>query len=177
MNIEISGKNFEVTEGIREAVANSLTPLEKYFANKEIDAKVVVKTYKVGQKIEVSLVINHGNVIRQEVMAEDLYAAIAQVGKKLDKQIKKMNSRLKINKKHGEEIIPFLVEYDNGAESHKTITRRKTIDNKPMSEDEAILQFEISGHDFYIFNDYLDGDITKVLYKRKDGEYGVIELV
>lgn len=177
MNIEISGKNFEVTEGIREAVANSLTPLEKYFHNKEIDAKVVVKTYKVGQKIEVSLVINHGNVIRQEVMAEDLYAAIGTSGKKLEKQIKKMNSRLKDNKKHGEEIIPFLVEHDHEIQDHKAITRRKTIDNKPMTEAEAILQFEISGHDFYVFNDYSDGDITKILYNRKDGEYGVIVLL
>lgn len=176
MNITISGKNFEVTEGIRDAIENSLTPLEKYFNNKEIDANVVVKTYHVGQKIEVSLIINHGHTIRQEVMHEDLYAAIGMVGKKLDKQIKKLHSRVRVNKKHTHEIIPFLVEEIDGGKNHKSITRRKTIDNKPMTEDEAILQFEISGHDFYIFEDFQNGDLKKVLYKRKDGEYGIIEL-
>lgn len=175
MNVKISGKNFAITEGIKEAVNNSLTPLEKYFDNKEIDAKVVVKTYNVGQKVEVSLIVDSGNIIRQEVMHEDLYAAIDLVGKKLDKQIKKINSRLKINKKHGIEITNFLINHDDETKN-ETIIRRKQIENKPMTEDEAILQFEISGHDFFIFEDYTAADMVKVLYKRKDGEYGIIEL-
>ncbi len=175
MRFEITGKNIEVTEGIRQAVYSSLEGLEKYFANKDLDAKVVVRTYPVGQKIEVTLVVDGGQTIRQEVQHEDLYAAIDVVGKKLEKQIRRMKERVTSTTRRKESVVDLFAEFDSKEEKLQKVTRRKELSNKPMTEEEAILQFELSGHDFYVFEDF-EVELTKILYKRKDGEYGVIEL-
>ncbi len=175
MRFEIIGKNIEVTEGIREAVYGSLESLENYFTSQDIDAKVLVRTYSVGQKVEVTLVIDGGQTIRQEVQHEDLYAAIDMVGKKLEKQIRRMKERVNTSKKHSKAVAEVFAEFDTKAEKLQKVTRRKELSNKPMTEEEAILQFELSGHDFYVFEDF-EVEMVKILYKRKDGEYGVIEL-
>ncbi len=175
MRFEIIGKNIEVTEGIREAAYEALTGLEKYFASQEIDAKVLVRTYPVGQKVEVTLVIDGGQTIRQEVQHEDLYAAIDIAGKKLEKQIRKLKGRVTSSKRQAAGLAELLADFDSKDEPLQQITRRKELSNKPMTEEEAILQFELSGHDFYVFDDF-EVDMVKILYKRKDGEYGIIEL-
>ena len=175
MKLELVGKNIEVTEGIKLAVENALGELEKYFTNKDVSAHVVVKTYPVGSKAEFNIKIDANHTIRQEVMHDDLYAAISLAGKKIDKQIKKLNSRVKEHAKDKAEIIKYFTSAAEQDNEPKKIIRRKELDNKPMSEAEALLQFEISGHDFFVFEDFKD-DITKIIYKRKDNEYGIIEL-
>ena len=176
MKVEIIGKNIEVTEGITVAINESLHPVEKYFVNKDLKAKVIVRTYPIGQKVEMSLTIDPSHTIRQEVTHEDLYAAIDLAGKKLESQIRRFKDRIATNKKKSEHLNAFFnVNEFESEKITKKITRRKTLDNKPMTEEEALLQFELTSHDFFVFDDY-EQDMIKILYKRKDGEYGVIEL-
>ncbi len=172
---EITGKNIEVTDAIHNAIIESLDNLDAYFADRDIIAKVVVRTYKVGQKIEVTFLVDHSVVARQEMTHDNLYAAIDLVGKKLEKQIRRINDRIASHKKRNESVAKAFNITEDKKEDTKTVSRRKTIVNKPMDEEEAILQFEIFGHDFFIFEDS-KVETTKVLYKRKDGEYGIIEL-
>ncbi len=175
MRLDIVGKNIEVTEGIKFAIENSVNELDKYFEHKEISTKVVVKTYPVGSKVEISVFIDANHTLRQEVLHEDLYAAIDLAGKKLEKQIRKFNDRLKHSKKGKEDISVFLSEEVGEAKEPVKVIRRKVLENKPMSEEEALLQFEITGHDFFVFEDY-EVEMNKVIYKRKDGAYGIIEI-
>ncbi len=177
MRYEIIGKNIEVTEGIRTAATDSLGDLEKYFNDKDVTARVVVRTYPVGQKVEVTLIPTKGHAIRQEVIHENLYAAIDMAGKKLENQIRKLKERVTSSKKRKKSFGEVYVENEIGQHKEKLreVTRRKKLENKPMTEEEAILQFEMSGHDFYVFEDF-EVEITKIIYKRKDGQYGIIEL-
>lgn len=176
MKIQIIGKNIEVTEGISNAIHNSLEVLERYFNNKELEAKVIVRTYPIGQKVEVNLFIDAGHSIRQEVTHEDLYAAIDMTGKKLERQIRRFKDRIAMDKKKSDSLNKLLVlEQFNEPKEVRKVTRRKQLENKPMTESEALLQFELSGHDFYVFDDF-ENDIVKILYKRKDKNYGIIEL-
>ncbi len=172
---EITGKNIEVTEAMHASIVQALDKLDVYFTDRDITAKVVVRTYKVGQKIEVTFLVEHNVVARQEVTHENLYAAIDLVGKKLEKQIRRINDRLASHKKRNESVAIAFAEHKQDKEAVKAVSRRKTLVNKPMDEEEAVLQFEIFGHDFFIFED-AQSENTKVLYKRKDGEYGIIEL-
>ncbi len=172
---EIIGKNIDVTEAMHSAIIESLDKLDVYFSDREITAKVVVRTYNVGQKIEVTFLVDHSVVARQEMTHDNLYAAIDLVGKKLEKQIRRINDRIASHKKRNESVAQAFSKTEESKEVRKQVFRRKTLVNKPMDEEEAILQFEIFGHDFFIFED-AKTEMTKVLYKRKDGEYGVIEL-
>lgn len=176
MKVETIGKNIEVTQGIREAVQTSIERVEKYFKDKEIEAKVLVRTYPIGTKVEATVIVDKTHIIRQEESHDDLYAAIDLVGKKLDKQIRKIKERMARDAKRQASASKIFADYDHEkSEKINEITRRKVLENKPMTEEEAILQFELVGHDFFVFDDY-EVELTKILYKRKDGEYGIIEL-
>lgn len=177
MKIQVIGKNVEVTEGIKGAVEERLLDLRKYFSVDQLEANVVVRTYKVGQKVEVSLAIDPSHTIRQEVTHDDLYAAIDIVGKKLEKQIRRFKDRAATmeHKKMPLAETFNLESFTGEAKPDQKITRRKTLENKPMSEAEAILQFELVGHDFFAFEDFNDNK-NKILYKRSDKDYGIIVL-
>ena len=175
MKLQLVGKNIQVTEGIKLAVENSIGELDKYFSNKDVSAHVVVKTYPVGSKAEFNIKVDAHHTIRQEVMHDDLYAAIDLGGKKIEKQIRKFKARAKEHSKDKEEVIKYFTEEAKSDLKPKKIIRRKELENKPMSEEEALLQFEISGHDFFVFDDFNE-EITKIIYKRKDNEYGIIDI-
>ncbi len=175
MRINITGKDFKVSDRIKSAVEESIVGVEKYFNNKEIDAKVLISSYPVGKKVEVTLIIAGGHTIRQEEQHENVYAAIDIIGKRLEKQIRRMKERVTTTTRRKESVVELFTEFETKDEKLQKITRRKELSNKPMNEEEAILQFELSGHDFYVFDDY-EAELVKILYKRKDGEYGIIEL-
>ena len=172
MKTQIQGKNIEITKGIETAITESLSRVEELI-KEEVNVHVIVRTYTVGTKIEVTLKVIGGDFIRQEVMHDDLYAAIDLVGKKLVKQIRKINSRNISSKKQNTAFVNLFHEMEE--KQVTTISRRKVVENKPMTEEEALLQFELVGHNFYIFEDAISG-ITKILYLRKDKEYGILEL-
>ncbi len=172
MKVELHTKNVQITEGIEENIKSSLSHLDKYFKDEELTAKVTIKTYSVGQKIEIELPIDKKHVLRQETIERDLYQAINIATDKLEKQIRKVKNRAADHENEKKVLLDFFTEFET-VEEASSITKRKHVELSPMSEEEAVLQFEIIGHDFFVF---LDGSTseTKLLYKRKDGEYGII---
>ncbi len=173
MKIQMVGKNIEVTESIRNTIEQEMQVIDKYFLNKELDAKVVVRTYPVGQKVEITVFVDKDHTLRQEEVSEDLYVSIKEAVSKMERQIRKFKARIIDSKQKRELLNVFLDKEVN--EDLKKVTKRKSFEDKLMTEEEAILQFELSGHDFYIFTD-ANTEYTKVIYKRKDKEYGIIEI-
>ena len=174
MKFNIHGKKLEVTDSIKEYIESKIGKLDKYFDNPEnITATVSIKI--VGKKQVVEVTINtHSFVIRGEESNDDLYASIDLVSDKIERQIRKNKTRMhkKINK---EKIKDFNLSYDDNAEEKSDIiVKRKVIETKPMDEEEAILQMELLGHDFFVFKN-ANTDKFNILYKRKNGDYGIIE--
>ncbi len=172
MKINIHGRKIEVTDSIKGYVEDKLKKLDKYFENPdEITATVVVKVRGNDQIIEVT-VPSKKFTLRGEESHKDLYAAIDLVTDKIERQIRKNKTRIKKNYK---EVINFVSDIDSKEEEDtNTIVKRKTVDMKPMNEEEALLQMNLLGHDFFVFKN-TDNDTVSVIYKRKDGAYGIIE--
>lgn len=182
LTFNIRGENIEVTPAIREYTENKVQKLEKYF-NEEINATahINLKVYKDhGSKVEVTIPMKN-LMLRAEDRNDDMYVAIDQVVAKLERQIRK--HKTKVNRKFREregvgtyfaqiQLEPERVADD--AEETLEIVRTKQFDLKPMDDEEAILQMNLLGHDFYIFTD-AETDETNIVYKRKDGKYGLIE--
>lgn len=175
MKINIRGSNLEVTDAIRNYLESKLKKLDKYFENPdEITANAVVRTRGIDQTAEITIPIKKA-ILRAEESNKDLYASIDFAVDKLERQIRKNKTRIK-QKSNRENIDVFIdFEIDDEEQETNTIVKRKTIDMKPMSEDEAILQMNLLGHEFFIFKD-ADTENNAVIYKRKDGNYGIIEM-
>ncbi|QGU94156.1 ribosome-associated translation inhibitor RaiA [Clostridium bovifaecis] len=175
MNITVSGKNIAITDGLREAVERKLSKLEKYFSpSVEVDATLSVQ--KNRQIVEVTIPFN-GVILRAEEVNEDMYAAIDIVLEKLERQIKKQKTKLE-KRKYGDalkfQFIPEYIPVDDEDDIESKIVRTKKFAVKPMSEEEAVLQMELLGHNFFVYKS-ADTNEVNVLYKRKDGQYGLIE--
>ena len=175
MRFNIHGKKLEVTPPIRAYIEEKIGRLDKYLENPEdITATVVIRIRGIDQVVEVTIPI-HKILLRGEESHNDLYAAIDIVSDKLERQIKKNKTRVNKRQSKGEKLgfnLSF-EEYKDDEES--SIVKRKTIEMKPMSEEEAILQMDLLGHEFFVFKNVDSGDEVDILYKRKDGHYGVIE--
>ena len=173
MKCNIRGDKILVTKAIKEYVIEKISKLEKYFDKAdEITANILVKVKGFDQTIEVTIPTPNFT-IRSEESAENLYAAIDLVVDKIERQIRK--NKTKINKIEKNAVKKLNLSYiEDQEEEENKITRRKTLNTKPMSEDEAILQMEMLGHDFFIFKDSSTSKVS-ILYKRKDNNYGIIE--
>lgn len=174
MNINIRGDKIEVTDSIKNYVKDKLSKLDKYFEEpNNLDAHVLVKVKNDSQIIEVTIPTSK-YTLRAEEKNVDLYAAVDLVVDVLERQIRK--NKTKLNRHRNEEPIGFAFvteENDDEEQIMDTIVKRKNIFTKPMGEEEAILQMELLGHDFYVFKN-VDEECISVLYKRKDGNYGII---
>lgn len=174
MKFNIHGKKVEVTDAIRNYIEEKIGRLDKYFENPdEITAKVLIRIVGIEQIVEVTIPIQKV-VLRGEERHEDLYAAIDVVSDKLERQIRKNKTRMqkRVNK---EAIAGFNLDFDDVKEDDdEVIVKRKEIEMKPMSEEEAILQMNLVGHEFFVFKNVDTGNVD-VLYRRKDGNYGIIE--
>ena len=176
MKYNIRGDKLEVTSAIENYVENKLDRLNKYFQNDEVVANVVLKVRGREQIIEVTIPADK-YILRGEVGNDDLYSAIDLVTDKLERQIRKNKTRLsKQNKCYKDLNLNFdIEENDIKDESIKyNIVKRKTLEMKPMDEEEAILEMNLLGHDFFVYKD-MHSDNICILYKRKDGEYGILE--
>ncbi|MFU0824844.1 ribosome hibernation-promoting factor, HPF/YfiA family [Clostridium sp.] len=174
MNITVSGKNIVVTDGLREAVERKISKLEKYFSP-NIEADITLSVQKNRQIVEVTIPFN-GVILRAEEANEDMYAAIDLVLEKLERQIRKQKTKLE-KRKYGDSLrFQFIPEYvpDDDDDIESKIVRTKKFAIKPMSHEEAVLQMELLGHNFFVYKN-ADTDEVNVLYKRKDGQYGLIE--
>lgn len=175
MKFNIRGDKLEVTNAINDYVESKIGKLDKYFKDEEIEANIVVKVRGNRQIIEVT-VITDNFILRSEEEHDDLYAAIDLVIDKLERQIRKNKTKLKkqsVNNKFKEFNFDYELDAEEEEEDNK-IVKRKTIDTKPMDEEEAILEMELLGHSFFVYKD-MDTNSVNVIYKRKDGNYGIIE--
>ena len=173
MKINIHGNKLDVTESIRKYVLEKLGKLDKYFENPdEITATVALKVRGKEQIVEITIPIKKA-ILRCEETNDDLYASIDFAVDKLERQIRKNKTKMKKQKEKYLEITEFDIEQDEDEQTN--IVKRKVVEAKPMSEEEAILQMELLGHTFFVFKNEEDGN-TKVLYKRKDSNYGIIEI-
>lgn len=173
MKYNIRGEKVEITEAIKSYIVEKIGKLEKYFDNfEDIEANVVIKIRGKEQKMEITIPTAQFT-LRSEESHSDLYAAIDLTVDKLERQIRK--NKTKINSKIRKNLIQnFDVVLEDTFEEEARVIKRKKIDMKPMDEEEAILQMEMLGHSFFVFNN-VDTDCVCVLYLRKDGNYGLIE--
>ena len=173
MLLNIRGDKLEVTDSIKNYIEEKLKRLDKYFENPEdLKANIVVRTRGIDQIIEVTIPIKKA-ILRAEETNRDLYAAIDKVTDKLERSIRK--NKTKIKRRKVENMDVFL-DFEVEEEEEQKIVKRKQINNKPMSEEEAILQMDLLDHDFFIFQNTETNNMS-VIYKRKDNSYGIIEII
>lgn len=163
------GKNIVVTEPLKKAVEEKLSRLGNYF-DCDKEAKVVMSVQKGNHKLEITIYIKD-LIIRAEETTDDMYCSIDLVVDKLERQLRKQKSVLQ--KKYHKSIKYVDFKEEDTVESNSSeIVKYKSISTKPMSDEEAKLQLELLNHDFYMYFN-LEGAPT-VIYKRKDGNYGLI---
>ena len=173
MELNIRGDKLVVTKSIKDYIEEKMERLNKYFGNaKNIKASVIIRVKNNEQIIGVTVPTSKFT-LRAEEKHADLYAAIDLVLDKLERQIRKNKTRLNDKYKN---IIQFEVPVGNEEEEEELkIVKRKNIDTKPMDEEEAILQMELLNHDFFVFKN-VDEECVSVMYKRRDGNYGIINV-
>lgn len=171
MKFNIHGKNIEVTDAIKGYIESKIGRLEKYFKDTDLTATVTVRVRGKEQIVEVTIPASR-MVLRAEEKHNDLYAAVDLVSDKLERQIRKNKTKARKNLK--QTIIFNDFDVDSSEDIDDSIVKRKVIDTKPMSEEEAILQMELIGHDFFLFKNDKTNELC-VVYKRKDNGYGILE--
>jgi putative sigma-54 modulation protein len=180
MNYNVRGENIEVTPAIREYLEKKITKLERYFTEApEANVNVNLRfNQDKTSKVEVTIPLPN-LVLRAEETNIDMYAGIDLITDKLERQIRK--HKTKVNRKFREKgDFPVTFATSENTEVHDIedddleLVRTKRFDLKPMDSEEAILQMNMLGHSFYVFNN-ADTNRTNVVYKRKDGRYGLIE--
>ena len=171
MKFNIHGKNIEVTDAIRGYIESKIGKVEKYFKDTDLTATVTIRVRGKEQIVEVTIPASK-MVLRAEEKHTDLYAAVDLVSDKLERQIRKNKTKARKNLK--QTIIFNDFDVDASEDVDDSIVKRKVIDTKPMSEEEAILQMELIGHDFFLFKNDKTNELC-VVYKRKDKGYGILE--
>lgn len=173
MKITVSGRNVEITSGLRQSIEKKLSKLERYF-KPEVEAQVTLSVQKNRQIVEVTIPFN-GVILRGEESNNDMYASIDIVADKLERQVRKQKTKLE-RRKYGDSLkfqdIPNISSDESTEEPQIVKTKRFAI--KPMSEEEAVLEMELLGHSFFVFENANSNEVN-VVYKRKDGNFGLIE--
>lgn len=170
MRISISGKNLEISSYMREVAEKKLSKLDRYFPQ-DTEAQVTLSVEKNRHIVEVTIP-HSGRLIRGEETSTDMYASLDNVIDKLEKQI--VHNRTRLEKTLRENAFSDLPYEEDDEETGPRIVRYKEFPFKPMSEEEAMLQIDLLGHAFFVFENAETGDVN-VLYKRKDGNFGLIE--
>ncbi len=174
MNIIVRGSKLEITDAMESYAKEKIGKLEKYLEDSSsAKATVLAKIHGHLHIVEVTIPLKN-LILRAEEEQEDFYAAVDVVIDKLERQIRKNKTR--ITAKKNKEVRDFAYDYLQSIEEEpeEKIVKRKKIEVKPMDEEEAILQMELLGHQFYLFKDVETGQ-PALVYKRKDGNYGIIE--
>jgi len=181
MRILIRGKNVEVTDALKQYAEKKLRRLEKYFETQAVsEVHVSLSVNKNIHSVEVTIPLI-GVTLRAEERSEDMYASIDLVVDKLERQIRKYKTR--VNRKVRQEAQravfketadPAQARTGEEDEGPYEVVRMKRFQMKPMKVEEAILQMNLLGHDFYVFLNTDSSDVN-VVYRRDDGRYGLIE--
>lgn len=178
MKLNIRGEKLTVTQSMKSYVTEKLSKMDKYFENPdEINTNVLIRVKGLEQIIEVTALTKRFT-LRAEESHEDFYAAVDLVINKLEKQIRRNKDRLN-NKYKNIDKLEFNFDYEVQEEEEENtnpvIVKRKDISMKPMDEEEAILQIELLNHDFFVFKN-IDEECVSVIYKRKDNNFGIINM-
>ncbi len=176
MEIIIRGDKLKITDSMHAYIEEKLGKLEKYLKNSdEIRANVIVKVKNHEQRVEITIPLKT-YIVRAEETKDDFYAAVDKALDTLERQIRKNKTRLMSKQgKTNHDFDMSVIETEKDTETEeKKIVKRKTVEVKPMDEEEAILQMELLGHQFYMYKDS-NTNKTAVVYQRNDGNYGVIE--
>ena len=175
MEIIIHGSKIKITKAMNDYVKEKLEKLEKYLENSDsVRANVNVKVKNYDQTVEITIPLK-SFILRSEETKEDFYAAVDKTIDKLERQIRKNKTKLMSRKEKTSYDFNFkMIEKEEEKEEKKKIKKRKVVEVKPMNEEEAILQMELLGHQFYMYKD-AETDKIAVVYRRNDGHYGLIE--
>ncbi|MEO5358706.1 MAG: ribosome-associated translation inhibitor RaiA [Nitrospirae bacterium YQR-1] len=178
MNITMTGRNFDITESIKDYAENKIKKFGKMLVH-ECDAMVVLTVEKYRHKAEV-LIKSNGVLIQAESITAEMYSSIDEVLEKLERQIKKYKEKLTSKRKTGTKTAGNHAGHVSHSETTAydsppiRIIKRKRFDMKPMDPDEAAMNMELLDKDFYVFTNEISGDVN-VIYRRKDGDFGLIE--
>ena len=173
MRYIITGKNINVTNGLKEIIYEKLGKLEKYFTP-ETEAHVTLSVEKDRQKMEVTIPVK-GTIIRAEQESADMYATVDLVQEVVERQLRKYRNKIVDQKQSATALSQVFLEEDFDAEDDEIqIVRTKKFAMKPMDVEEACVQMELLGHTFFVFRN-AQTDEVNVVYKRKGNTYGLIE--
>ena len=172
MRITISGRNIELTDGLKAAVEDKIGKLEKYFTP-DTDVFVTLSVEKERQKIEVTIPVP-GHIIRSEQVSNDMYVSIDLVEEIIERQLKKYKNKIVDKQQSRDNFSPEYIDKDYDEDDSIKIIRTKKFGIKPMDPEEACVQMELLGHNFYVFSNS-ETDEVNVVYKRKGNTYGLIE--
>lgn len=173
MKVIVTGRNLVITDAIREQVEKKLDKFDKYFKS-DVEAHATFSTQKSKHIVELTIPLKNGTYFRAESRTEDMYGSIDEAIEKISRQMRK--HKTKIEKRfHDQESIRFeAIPEINEQYQEASIVKTKRFGIKPMMPEEAVLQMDLLGHDFFVF---LNGetDDVNVVYRRKDGDFGLIE--
>ena len=174
MNFIISGKNIEVTQGLKDSIEQKLGKLERYFTP-ETEIIVTLSVEKGRQKIEVTIPVK-GNIIRSEQTSNDMYVSIDLVEEIIERQLRKYKTKLIAKHQEGGNFKQEFFDKEEPSEDDGEIkiVRTKKFGFKPMYPEDACVQMELLGHDFFVFRN-AETDEVNVVYRRKNGTFGLIE--
>ncbi|HHT65764.1 MAG: ribosome hibernation-promoting factor, HPF/YfiA family [Caldicoprobacterales bacterium] len=176
MNIIISGKNMDITDSLRRQINKKVGKLKRYF-DPGTEAQVTLSVEKNRHIVEVTIPFN-GILIRAEESTDDMYASIDMVLDKLERQIHKYRTKLwrkfRTDAFTDDQMLFSKGESHDEKDDELKIVRTKRFAVKPMSVEEALMQMDLIGHSFFVFSN-AETDEVNVIYKRRDGKYGLIE--
>lgn len=179
MKINLKGKNINITDDIRYEAERKYDRLDKYFSNEE-EVDLLISKEGNGYKAEVTMFLDKGPILRAEASDETYQNAIDKTIDALVRQIRKHKTRLTKDRRHDSirfenfnESFDDEYDIDDSYDSEINIARTKEIFLKPMNTEEAIMQMELLGHDFFVYYDQDDLEV-RVVYKRRKGDYGLI---
>jgi putative sigma-54 modulation protein len=172
MLVTVTGKNVEVTPALRDYAEKKVAKINKFFEKSPIETKVTFSTERSKHKVDITVQVN-GILLRGEEGTGDMYASIDGAIDKIERQVHKFKTR--INRKFREDNKVVVASSPQAEEvAAPVIKRTKRFAIKPMSVEEAVMQMDLLGHDFYVFSNS-DTEEVNVVYRRKDGNYGLIE--
>lgn len=175
MEITFKSRNFEITEALKSYADKKLSRLNKYFEPENIETQVMMSMQRGIHTLEVTMNVR-GLLLRCEEKTGDMYASIDGAVDKLERQIHKFKTRInrKIKESPGLAAMPAAAAA-SGEAPEPVIVRTKKFEFKPMTPEEAVMQMDLLGHDFFVFTNTEDNQKVCVVYRRKDGNYGLIE--
>ncbi|MCD8346427.1 MAG: ribosome-associated translation inhibitor RaiA [Lachnospiraceae bacterium] len=172
MKFRITGKNIEVSDNLRITIQEKLGKLERYFTS-DTEIIVTLSVEKERQKIEVTIPVR-GNIIRSEQVSNDMYVSIDLVEEVIERQLRKYKEKIIDRHQGGNNFRQEFIEKETEPLEEVKIIRTKHFGMKPMYPEDACIQMELLGHNFYVFRN-AETEEVNVVYKRKGGTYGLIE--